>query len=152
MGKNKIFLLFGLVVLISCNKKNENILNNENQYSQNNMLCDSIIYELPEKTTNTLLIMLKDKNVSYCDISSAEDCFFTFSFPYNDKTLLSERDSLLILKTNVFLKLKDQFYPVVSIYDYTFSNIPRVKNAINDFNYCFIKVDSQGIIKGGFAY
>lgn len=146
MEKNKLFLLLGLIGLISCNIKNENL------DFQNNVFCDSIIYELPEETTNSLLNMLDNKSVSYCNISSTENFLYTFSFPYNDKIVHTKRDSLLIQKTNVFLKLKDNFYPVISIYDYTFSNIPRAGGVINDFNYCFIKVNSQGEIKEGFAY
>lgn len=153
MERTKILISLGLMIfLISCNKKSENTSNNEMIFSKSDVICDSIVYELPEKTTNTILNMLEDKVVSYCNVSTTENLLYTFSFPYDNKVVHTIRDSLLISKTKTFLKLRNKYYPVVSIYDYTFSNIPRSGGVINDFNYCFVTVNAQGIIENGFAY
>jgi hypothetical protein len=142
-------LLFVSLIIILCNCNSTQKHNNEIIINK----CDSIIYELPEKASKSLLSKIKGKNVSFCGlIGNADDNRYTFSFSYNDKTLYSKRDTLLLQKTNVFLKLGDKYYPIVSDFDDIFSNIPRTEGTINDYNFCFITVNSRGEILEGFAY
>ena len=144
-----VLLCFTFAIMQSCCKNTEDtgqkivIVSND---------CDSIIYELPEKTTNTLLKMIADKKVSRCGLIHYEDNF-SFSFPYDDKTLYTKRDSLLFSTTHTFLKLRNRFVPVISEFDNIFSNISRTPPyAINDFNFCFVSVNARGEFIEGFAY
>jgi hypothetical protein len=115
--------------------------------------CDSIIYELPEKASKSLLSKIEGKKVSFCEVTGGGELNkYTFSFSYDDETLYSKRDTLLLQKTNVYLKPGDRYYPIVTDFDYTFSNIPRTDGFINDFNFCFITVNARGEVLDGFAY
>ena len=95
--------------------------------------------------------MITGKKISFCWVGYFEDnCYF--SFPYDDKTLYTKRDSLLLKKTNTYLKLKDKFLPVVSTFDECFSNIPRTQGYINDFNYCSVYVNRRGELLSHIEY
>ena len=108
MEKIKILMFSVLAILVSsCNRKVENSPNKEIELIINEYKCDSIIYELPEGTTKIILAMLENKIVSHCNISTTENDQYTFSFPYDDKTYYMERDSVLLHKTNTFLRLNN---------------------------------------------
>jgi hypothetical protein len=114
--------------------------------------CDLIIYELPEKASKSLLSKIEGKKVSFCNLSGNAEDNYSFAFSYDDEALYSKRDTLLLQRTNVYLKLGDKYYPIVTDFDYTFSNIPRTDGFINDFNFCFITVNARGEVLDGFAY
>jgi hypothetical protein len=144
---------------VSCNKEcKKNVNNNVVQITKSDTVytkCDSIIYELPLKATQVLVKMLSNKKVSFCIISrDIIDYGYTFSFSYDDKSLYNCGDSILLSKTNKFLKLGTLYYPVLTDIDYIFAQLPKdyAQGIINDFNYCFITVDTKGNIKEGFAY
>jgi hypothetical protein len=141
-----ILLCFALAIMQSCCKNNKQaiIVNN---------YCDSIIYELPEETTKQISDFISDKQTFFCYIiSESAENQYHFNFPYIDKYCLSNRDSMLLSKTNIYLKIKDIYYPVIHDVDDMFSNIPRIGGCINDFNFCFVKVDARGNLISSFAY
>jgi len=156
MEKNRILTAIILVIAIlssSCKKEVKDKQNEENIKDKNTIQCDSVIYELSEEATNSLLYKIKGKKVSFCNIvCNKKDNEYSFSFSYDDKTFYTKRDTLLIQKTNIYLKLKEKYYPVITEFDNLFSNIPRDRYAINDFNFCFVVINAQGKVVGGFAY
>ena len=148
--ENKTSLIIMLVcIFFSCNmKKNNKVFNT----TINNK--DSIVYELPIQTTNKIVEMLANKKVSHCGlICNSDNNKYTFSFPYDDKCYYSKRDTILLNKTNTFLKLNIRYIPIIHLTDILFSNISINNNgSINDFNYCFVVVDAKGKMIESFEY
>jgi hypothetical protein len=154
----KSIVIFVLSVLFLYCCKNKPVETN-NQNNQNNIIshCDTMVYTLPDKTTDVILEMIKDKRVSHCDLvlnyNDEGEARYSFSFPYDDKTLYTQRDTILLQKTNIFLNLKGKMFPVITTFDNLFADIPETTlYAINDFNFCFVEVDVMGNVVGGFAY
>jgi len=113
---------------------------------------DSLIYELPEKTTNAILKMIANKKVSRCGLLRYSFNEYSFSFDYDNITLFTKHDSLLFEKTSTYLKLKDKFLPVISEFDERFFNVIDSSYVINDFNYCYVRVDARGNLLSSFDY
>lgn len=148
---NKIEItLFCILCLCSCDfSKSNNSITTPNFDSNK---CDSIIYELPNETTNKILSIIGSKKVVYCNlVSNTNDSEYIFSFPYTDKYHFSKKDSILIKKTITYLKLENNYYPIINYADYLFSNI-QSEEYINDFNFCFVTINAQGKVINGFAY
>lgn len=157
MKNRNILDIIILIFIISSCTQNKNEQNFDQTVSTQNKneqkRCDSIIYELPKKTTEALFNLLKNKNVSRCGLLESEDKTYIFSFEYDDKAYFTERDSLLFEKTNTFLKVIDKYYPIVSNFDYLFSDIPIKENVLcNGFSHCYIEVDNQGNLIKTFAF
>lgn len=155
MYKKNNIIISVLSVLFLCYCQSKPVETN----NQNNIIshCDTMIYKLPDKTTDIILEMIKEKCVKHCDLlvnyDDAGEVIYSFSFPYDDKTLYSKRDTMLLQKTNIFLNLKGKMLPVITEFDNLFVEIPRTSpSAINDFNFCFVEVDVKGNVVGGFAY
>ncbi len=150
----------GIIFLLSmCSRHKENRIQDHNSkvnidtVYQYIYIKDSIIYELPDKTTELILKMIKGKNVKRCGLgSNSDESRFSFAFPYADKRLMSKRDSILLLKTNRYLKLKNIYLPIVTETDHIFSNIPRDAGIISDFNFCYVEVDAYGDVLNYFAF
>ncbi len=101
-----------------------------------------------------LLKMISDKKVSFCRLSAdALEDSYSFGFPYDDKTLYSFQDTILLSKTNTYLKLDTFYFPLLRETDYIFiKKSKELPSIINDFNSCFITVDVKGNIKDGYAF
>jgi hypothetical protein len=150
MGNKYSITFFCVLLLISCNnKKNDSSVKTPDTIYVSNR--DSIIYELPEKASKSLMSKIEGKKVSHCGLLNNEGKYI-FSFPYDDKTYYTKRDTILLEKTNRYLKLGEKYYPIITEFDDIFSNIPREQGYINDFNFCFIAVNARGEVLDGFAY
>ena len=116
---------------------------------------DSIIYELPVETTRQIKKMIKNKNVSRCElIYEYEVDGFVFTFPYgNKKERIMKRDSLLLQRTNTFLKIDSIYLPITTLADDFFCNLPRdCELYFNEFNHCSVVVNAQGNILESFSF
>jgi len=155
MGKNRliIFICAGLVWFICLNscKKEESI---QAESMKKNVYKDSIIYVLPQNTLLSLEKIMKGNEVTYGNIiSNSDENRYTLSFPYKGKYIINNRTKELISKSNLFLKMNDSYIPLVNETDYLFSNLIRDSiNFTNDFNFCYIIVNREGLLIDGFAY
>lgn len=128
----------------------------KNKVINNGNICDSIIYELPEATVDKVYQYFSDKldKVTFCSTGgNTVENEFGFSFPYDDEYHYTHRDSLLIIKTNRYLKLRDKYFPLINLTDILFANIP--KDSIfyyNEFKSFFFTVNARGEFVNGFAY
>ncbi len=149
-----IYLALCLCGLMSC-VKNETLI--ENSTKNVNVAisnCDSIIYKLPDKTTDLILKMIEGKKVSFCSlVCNFKGNRYSFSFPYDDKYIYFKRDTILLNKTGTFLNLHGKYYPVIHATDDLFIDIPRDSLfAFNEFKSCIIAVNNCGEVVDGFAY
>lgn len=156
MGNRNLLVccLLCLLLLVSCNYQNKSSMSSTIGDTIYVEKSDSMVYKLPEKTTNVIINMIIDKEVSHCNISKSVDNEneYNFSFSYVDKTFYTQRDTVLLSRTNTYLKLKDRYLPVITEFDDVFSNIPQESFPINDFNFCFVTVNSRGELIDSFAY
>ena len=145
-----VLLCFTFAIMQSCCKNTEDtgqevvIVSND---------CDSIIYELPEKTTNKIVELFGNNNIYFCYVGNdtAENQYY-FNFPYIDNYCLTKRDTMLLRKTKTFLKLNNTYLPVIHSIDDIFFNVSRIGGCFNDFNSCYVSVNSRGEIIDSFAY
>ena len=145
-----------LCLIIGCNtpKDNNTIVNITDTIiiKEYVFVKDSIIYELSKKATNEILEMIANKKVSRCGLIRNGFDEYTFSFTYDNIYFYTNRDSLLLEKTNTYLKLKDKYLPVISEFDNLFFNYIASSSVINDFNYCYVRVDARGNLLGSFDW
>lgn len=137
-------------VTFSCHKKITTKIINENNYINN----DSIIYELPKKATEKILDCISDQEVSYCNlVCNTAKNEYSFSFPYIDKIKIGRKDSILLEKSDTYLKLNNRIIPLIHYSDNLFSNIPRDSLFyFNEFKSCIITVSATGEFIDGIKY
>ncbi len=156
----KLSVYFFLVIMfLSCCKNNM-----VKEVKQNVDHCDTVfichidtmVYKLSDKATDAILEVIKGKNISRCGLvvnyDDKEGEVYSFSFPYDDTRRYTKRDTLLLLRTNIFLDLRGKRLPVITTFDRLFSDIPELQLVTNGFNYCVVDVDSQGDLLDSFAW
>ena len=158
--RNALSYFYILCIVIGCNTpQDENNSNNTSNITDKSVsefafTKDSIIYELPIETTIQIQRMIKNKNVSKCNLGcSYTPEGFCFSFPYgNENYRLSKRDSILFQETKTYLKLDSVYLPIITEADRLFCNIPKKEYYLNEFNYCSVIVNARGEIFESIAF
>ena len=109
---------------------------------------DSMIYTLPEYTTRYISSEIRRRNhqIDCCYFSRGLDFVYTFVFPYSEMTIFSDKDSILITKTNKYLKIDGKFYNIVTDADNLFSDVGTKRFTPKDSTYFKVNMDGHGTV------
>lgn len=143
-----IFLV--VLILFSCKKTPLSLVRKDSTVvltvKEDKYLCDSIIYKLPIQSENVLYDMIKDKNVDFLGlVANSTDNEFSFSFSNKQRTTT---DSILLTKTNRYLRVKNQTYPLLDSSDDIFIDVPHTYTLHS--KWCYITVNEKGEMTSGF--